>query len=62
MSTLNIQLLVESKKKKKKKKIPKLLLFASWASAEINPQWLKLPISWTNFSDPKDVQAIEVQP
>ena len=27
----------------------------------INPQWLKLPTSRTNFHGPKDVRAIEVQ-
>ena len=27
----------------------------------INPQWLELPISRTNFHGPKDVRAIEVQ-
>ena len=30
----------------------------------INPQWLKLPMSWTNFhgpKTPKDVRAIEVR-
>ena len=26
----------------------------------INPQWLELPISRTNFHGPKDVRAIEV--
>ena len=27
----------------------------------INPQWLELPMSRTNFHGPKDVQAIEVR-
>ena len=27
----------------------------------INPQWLQLPISGTNFHGPKEVQAIEVR-
>ena len=27
----------------------------------INPQWLELPISGTNYNGPKDVQAIEVR-
>ena len=27
----------------------------------INPQWLELPMSQTNFHGPKDVRAIEVQ-
>ena len=27
----------------------------------INPQWLELPMSRTNFHGPKDVRAIEVQ-
>ena len=39
MSILKIQLLC----RKWKKKIPKLLLFASWPGAMINPQWLELP-------------------
>ena len=25
-----------------------------------NPQWLELPMSGTNFHDPKDIGAIEV--
>ena len=28
----------------------------------INPQWLELPMSRTNFHGPKDVRAIEVRP
>ena len=27
----------------------------------INPQWLEVPMSRTNFHGPKDVRAIEVQ-
>ena len=27
----------------------------------INPQWLELPMSRTNFHGPKDVRAIEVR-
>ena len=27
----------------------------------IKPKWLEQHISWTNFYDPKDVQAIEVR-
>ena len=27
----------------------------------LNPQWLELPISWTNVHGPKDVWAIEVR-
>ena len=27
----------------------------------INPQWLELPMSRTNFRGPKDVRAIEVR-
>ena len=27
----------------------------------INPQWLELPVSRTNFHGPKDVQATEVR-
>ena len=27
----------------------------------INPQWLELPMSHTNFHGPKDVRAIEVR-
>ena len=43
-----------------RKKVPKLSLFASWPGAMINPQWLKLPLSRTNFHGPKDVWAIKV--
>ena len=27
----------------------------------INPQRLELPMSWTNFNGPNDVQAIEIR-
>ena len=27
----------------------------------INPQWLELPMSRTNFHGPKDVRAIEIR-
>ena len=40
---------------------PKLSLLASWTGAMINPQWLELPMSKTNFHGPKDVRAIEVR-
>ena len=56
MTTLNIQLFVENRKD-----FPKLSLFASWPGAMINPQWLELPISRTNFHGPKDVRATEVR-
>ena len=57
----------KKQKKKKKKKIEKKKTiikwapFASWPSVMINPQWLELPISGTNFHGPKDVRAIEVR-
>ena len=44
-----------------RKYIPKLSIFASWPGDMINPQWLELPISRTNFHGPRDVWAIEVQ-
>ena len=56
MSTLNIQSLC-----RQLKKFPKLSLFASWTGAMINPQWLELPMSRTNFHGPKDVRAIDVR-
>ena len=47
-----------------RKKIKKLSLnyspFVSCPSPRINPQWLELPISRTNFHGPKEVWAIEV--
>ena len=48
MSTLNIQQSLKS-------------LFASWPGAMINPQWLELSVSRTNFYGPEDVRAIEVR-
>ena len=47
MSTHNIPLLLVGKY------FPKLSPFASWPGTMINPQWLKLPISRTNFHAPK---------
>ena len=44
-----------------RKDYPKLSLFASWSGDMINPQWLELPVSRTNFHGPKDVRAIEVR-
>ena len=44
-----------------RKDFPKLSLFASWTGVMINPQWLELPMSRTNFHGPKDVRAIEVR-
>ena len=35
--------------------------YASWPGAIINPQWLELPLSWTNFHGPKGDRAIEVR-
>ena len=49
------QLCVENQKD-----FPILSLFASWPGTMINPQWLKLPISRTNFLGPEDVQANKV--
>ena len=44
-----------------RKDFPKLSLFAFWTCAVINPQWLELPMSRTNFYGPEDVRAIEVR-
>ena len=44
-----------------RKDFPKLSPFASSTGAMINPQWLELPMSRTNFHGPKDVRAIEVR-
>ena len=55
MSTHNIQSLC------RRKDYPKLSLFASWTGAMINPRWLELPVSRTNFHGPKDVPATEVR-
>ena len=35
--------------------------YASWPGAIINPHWLELPLSQTNFHGPIGVQAIEVR-
>ena len=35
--------------------------YASWPGSIINPQWLKLPLSRTNFHSPKGVRAIKVR-
>ena len=40
--------------------IPKLSPFAYWSEVTINPLWLELPMSRTNFLSPEDVWAIEV--
>ena len=56
MSSLNNNHCVENRKD-----FPKLLLFTSWTGAMINPQWLELPMSRTNFHGRKDVRAIEVR-
>ena len=58
MSTLNIPY---SYFIQDRKYIPKLYPFVSSPGAMINPQWLELPISKTNFHGPKDVRAIEVR-
>ena len=56
MNTLTYNYCVENRKD-----FPKLSLFASWTGAMINPQWLELAMSQTNFHGPKDVRAIEVR-
>ena len=43
------------------KDFPKLSPFASWPGVMINPQWLELHMSRTNFHGPKDLRAIEVR-
>ena len=40
---------------------PKLFSFACWPDTTINPQWLELPMSRTNFDGPEDVRVIEVR-
>ena len=35
--------------------------YASWSGAIINPHWLELVLSRTNFRGPTGVRAIEVQ-
>ena len=44
-----------------RKDFPKLSLSASCPGAMINPQWLELPMSQTNFDGSKDVGAIQVR-
>ena len=39
----------------------KKLKFASWPGTMINPQWLEVPMSKTNFYTQKDVRAIGVR-
>ena len=54
MTTLNIPLIY----RKSRKDIPKSSPFGSCPGAMVNPQWLELSMSRTNFHGPKDVQAI----
>ena len=56
MSKLNISLFGEEDRKD----FLKLPPFASWTGAMIDPQWLELPISRTNFHGLKQFRAIEV--
>ena len=56
MTTLNISLIY----RRSRKDIPKSSPFGSCPGAMVNPQWLELSMSRTNFHGPKDVQAIEV--
>ena len=42
------------------KEMSKLFPFAFWPGERINHLWLELPMSRTNFHDPKDVRAVEV--
>ena len=42
------------------KDIPKVSPFTSRSVVMINPQWLELPMSRTNFYGPKDVRVTEV--
>ena len=44
-----------------RKDFPNLSIFASLTCAMINPQWIELPMSRTNFHGPKDVRAMEVR-
>ena len=55
MSKLNIPLFYRILKKHLK-----LSTFASQPFAMINPQWLELPMSRTNFDSPNTGRAIEV--
>ena len=43
-----------------RKVVPKVSPFAFWIGAVVNPQWLELPMSRTNFHDFKDIRAIRV--
>ena len=56
MSTINIPLLC-----RRLKKISLNYRHLLPERAMINPQWLELPISRTNFHGTKDVRAIEVR-
>ena len=56
MSTRNMPFYIEDRKD-----TTKLYSFAFWPGVIINPQWLELPISRTNFYGPKDVRAIVVR-
>ena len=44
-----------------RKVVPKSSLFTFSSDAIVNPQWLELPMSRTNFHGPKDVRAVEVR-
>ena len=47
--------------KEDRNNILKLSPVASGPDAMINPRWLELPVSRTNFYGPKDVRSIEVR-
>ena len=55
MITLNIPLFY-----RRSKRHPYVIPICLLTCATINPQWLELPVSRTNFHSPKDVRAIEV--
>ena len=55
MSTHNIHVFI-----KVRRDIPKSSPFVSRPGTMINPRWLELPISWTNFHGPKGVRGTEV--
>ena len=42
------------------RKSKKYSYYATWPGAIINPHWLELPLSRTNFHGSKGVRAIEV--
>ena len=44
-----------------RKDFPKFSPFASRPGAMINPQWLELPISQTNFHGPLDARVFQVK-